>query len=391
MEDRIAVVAALRSPIGAFLGQSAAVPVTASAAMCARALVTRTSISLEHIGALYLGCVFSAGLGAMPARQVAHHAKLSSQTLCRLINQAGCSGLASIQLAVEGLKNGAYQAALAGGMECMSGTPYLIQQMRQGHPLGTQPLVDGLMRDWLLDPLTNQHIGSMIEAALEETALTRVALDNYVVHSLTKACQAQDAGLFANELLPIRMRGAAGTHDISEDEWPKRLRQRDLALCRPSFKEDGCITSASSAPLADGCSMMLLVRGNEKTFTNIPVLGYVSGFAYVGDEPQAYLTIASRAIRKLLEEHKLNVSDIDVFEIQETFACTPLITIQELNIPGERVNPYGGGCALGDPLGAGGARMLTTLLHYLNKNQLKRGVAVVTQAGCEALAVLVVR
>ncbi|WBV44942.1 acetyl-CoA C-acyltransferase [Pseudoroseomonas cervicalis] len=386
--DPVVIAAAARTPLGRFQGGLAGLPAPALGAAALSAALRRAGAAPEAVDEVLMGCVLPAGLGQAPARQAARAAFLPDATGAATINKVCGSGMKAAMLAHDALLAGSARLVLAGGMESMSGAPYLLDRARGGYRIGHGRLLDHLLLDGLEDAYeTGRSMGSFGEAAAERYGFTRADQDAYAMETLRRAQAALASGAFAAETVPV----ATPAGEVAADEIPQRLSAERIPALKPAFRPDGTITAASSSANADGAAALLLARRSVAEAMGLPVLATIRGHATHAQAPDWFTTAPAPAIRKLAERIGWRLPEVDLFEINEAFAVVTLAAMRELGLPAERVNIHGGACALGHPIGATGARLVVTLLHALQRHGLRRGIAALCIGGGEATAIAIER
>lgn len=383
------ICAALRSPIASFQGSLASFSAPQLGALVIKALVEKLALSPEEIDEVYMGCVLTAGLGQAPARQAALGAGLAQKTPCTTVGKVCGSGLKSVMLADMAIRAGEAKAVIAGGMESMSQSPYLIPKMRGGLRLGHGELVDSMIKDGLWDVYNNFHMGSAAELCAQKYNLSREAQDAYATESLRRAKAAASAGKFRDEIVPIAVKSKKDTVMFSEDEQFKTSDPARFAGLKPVFDPKGTITAANASTLNDGAAALFLCDESYLKAHNLKALARIEAQSQVAQAPEWFTTAPALGVQALLKKAGKKTSDIDLFEINEAFAAVALANNKILELDPTKVNTRGGAVALGHPIGASGARILTTLLHALQQDKKKWGVASICLGGGEAASLLV--
>jgi acetyl-CoA C-acetyltransferase len=389
MSDSVVIVGARRTAIGAMQGQFNGVPTTELGATAIRAALQQSGLKGEDISEVIMGCVLPAGLGQAPARQAALGAGLPTAAGCTTINKVCGSGMKAIMLAHDLIRAGSATAVVAGGMESMTNAPHLIPGSRNGIRLGDATLVDHMMWDGLQNPYDRQAMGVFGEACVAKLGLTREEQDAFATESVKRALAAQQNGVFAAEIAPVTVKGRKGEVVVDSDEEPGRMDIGKIASLRPAFKKDGTITAASSSKISDGAAATVVISASEAQKRGLAPLARIVGHATHSHEPEWFTTAPVSAIDKLLKQVGWKIGDVDLFEINEAFACVAMAPMKELGVPHDRLNVHGGACALGHPIGASGARIVVTLLNALRVHGGKRGVAALCIGGGEATALAV--
>lgn len=378
----IVIAAAVRTPLGRFMGELGGFAAHQLGAIAIRAALGRAMVPGDSIDEVLMGCVLPAGQGQAPARQAARGAGLPDAVGAATINKVCGSGMKAVMLGHDMIAAGSAQMIVAGGMESMSNAPYLLTRARGGYRAGHGQLFDHMMLDGLEDAYEKgRPMGDFGEAVAEAYQFSRAEQDAYARESLMRARAAVESGAFDAEIV------AAG--HAARDENPLKLSPDKIAILKPAFRPDGTITAASSSAIADGAAALLLTSRAIAEKHGLPVLAEIRGHATHAQEPAWFGTAPIPAIRKLLHKTGWDIADVDLFEINEAFAVVAMAAAKDLGIPRGRLNVNGGACALGHPIGATGARILVTLLHALQARGLKRGIAALCIGGGEATAVAV--
>ncbi len=386
----IVILAATRTPLGAFQGALASVPAPRLGATAIRGALAAAKISPDAVTDVLLGCVLQAGQGQAPARQAAIHAGLPTSVRCATVNKVCGSGMQTVIGAAHFLAGGMGGVFVAGGMENMSAAPYLLPRARDGYRIGHQQVVDSLIHDGLWDPYNNLHMGNCAEQCAKKYGFTREQQDAYSEESFRRANAAQKDGRFAQEITPVEIADAkGGVTRVEHDESPKKVIYEKIPTLRPSFDKAGTITPANASSLNDGAAALVLAT--EETAKNIGAkpLARLVAFGAHAQDPVWFTTAPVTATQHALKRAGWSVSDVDLWEVNEAFAVVPLAFMRELGVAHEKLNIRGGAISLGHPIGASGARILVTLLAALRDCGAKRGVATICIGGGEGLAVCV--
>jgi acetyl-CoA C-acetyltransferase len=379
--DPIVITGFARTPMGGLQGVFADVKAHELGAAAIREAVARAGA--PKIDQTIMGCVLGAGQGQAPARQASKGAGLTDDVPATTINKMCGSGMQAAILAHDMLKAGSADCIVAGGMESMTNAPYLLSRHRKGARFGHDAALDSMLLDGLEDAYDKgKPMGAFAEDTARAYQISRAAQDEYALRSLERAKMAQASGAFDAEIVPV----TAGKDIVRIDEQPGRARPDKIPTLKPAFAPDGTITAASSASISDGAAALVLTR---ESLTKAPPIARVIGHAGHAQAPALFTTAPVFAIRKLLDKIGWRVGDVDLFEVNEAFAVVALVAMRELDIPADRLNIHGGACALGHPIGASGARLLTTLISALKAKGLKRGVASLCIGGGEATAMAV--
>jgi acetyl-CoA C-acetyltransferase len=389
--DPIVVVSAARTPMGAFMGELKSLSAPALGAAAIRAAVERAGVTPEAIEEVIMGNVLPAGVGQAPARQAALGAGLPPATGCMTINKVCGSGMKAAMLAHDLITLGTHSIMIAGGMESMSNSPYLLPKARAGLRLGHGEVKDHMFLDGLEDAYDpGRLMGTFAEDCADKYRFSREAQDRFAITSLTRAQQAIRDGNFAREIVAVTTGGKAGA-TVKTDEQPLKANPDKIPQLKPAFRKDGTVTPANSSSISDGAAAMVLMKLSEAEKRGIAPLARIIAFSAHSQEPQWFTTAPVGAIRKLFAKTGWNAKTTDLFEINEAFAVVAMAAMHDLELPHDKVNVHGGACALGHPLGASGARIMVTLLAALEKHRLKRGIASLCIGGGEATAIALER
>ena len=391
-QDPIVIAAAVRTPLGRFLGELAPLATPALGASVLTAALQRAGLTAERVSETIMGCVLPAGLGQAPARLAARGAGLPDGVGATTINKVCGSGMKATMLAHDLLLAGSADIILAGGMESMSNAPYLLPKARAGYRAGHQQALDHMMFDGLEDAYEGgRPMGDFGEATAAAYGFSRADQNAYAMETLRRARYAVEQGVFDQEIVAVSVPARGGNVDIARDEHPLKVDPAKIPSLRPAFRTDGTITAASSSANADGAAALLLTRRSLAEREGLPILAEIRGHATHSQTPEWFTTAPAPAIRKLLDKVGWKVGDVDLFEINEAFAVVAMAAMRELGIGHDILNIHGGACALGHPIGATGARLIVTLLHALERNGLRRGVASLCIGGGEATAIAIER
>ncbi len=389
--DPVVIVAAARTPIGGFLGALQSQSATQLGAVAIADALRRCDVSGEDVDEVVMGCVLPAGLGNAPARQAAMGAGVPISATTTTINKMCGSGLKAAMLAHDAICAGTATVMVAGGMESMSNTPYLITGARGGLRLGHARLSDHMFLDGLEDiHYDGRLMGDFAEDCAEKYQFSREAQDAFALESLARANRAIAEGWFADEIAPVVFEDRRGVeHTVAQDEQPGLAKPEKIPHLKPAFRKDGTVTPANSSSISDGGAALVLMPLSEAEQLGCTPLAHIVGHASYAHDPAWFTTAPLGAIRSLLERVGWSVGDVDLYEINEAFAVVTMAAMQEFNLPHEKVNIHGGACALGHPIGASGARILVTLISALRLNDFKRGIAALCIGGGEAVAMAV--
>lgn len=382
----IVIVAAKRTPMGAFQGALANLSAPELGACAIAAAMAQTGLKGEQIDEAYLGNVLSAGVGQAPARQAVLKAGLPDSIPCTTVNKVCGSGMKAVMLAADGLRLGDTNVVIAGGMESMSRAPYLLDKARSGFRMGHQSVLDHMFLDGLQDAYEGQLMGHYAQLSADRAGLTRSDMDAFAITSLERALAAQRSGAFAAELAPVK---AGETLLLAEDEQPGKARPEKIPQLKPAFSKTGTITAANASSISDGAAALILMRADTAAQLGVPVLARLVGYQSHAALPAEFTSAPIGAIEGLLAKVGWQVGEVDLFEVNEAFAMVSMLAMAGCKLPHDKVNVNGGACALGHPLGASGARILVTLIHALRERGLKRGIASLCIGGGEATAVAI--
>jgi acetyl-CoA C-acetyltransferase len=386
-EDPIVIVAARRTPLGEFQGVLSPAFATELSAAATAACLADCGIDPAAVDEVILGCVLPAGLGQAPARQAALAAGLPKDTTCTTVNKVCGSGMKALMFGHDTIVGGHAQVIVCGGMESMSNAPYLLPKARAGYRMGHQQVLDHMFFDGLQNPADGNMMGYFAEETAAKYGFTREQQDAFAIESVTRARAAIEEGRFANEIAPVTVRTRKGEVPVAEDEGPGRQDIGRIPQLKPAFREGGTVTAASSSSISDGAASLILMRESEAGRRGVTVLARIVGQSGFAQDPAWFTTAPVYAIRALHEKLGWSPASVDLYEINEAFACVTMAAMQELEIAHEKVNVNGGACALGHPIGASGARILVTLLHALRARGGGRGIASLCIGGGEATAV----
>lgn len=389
MAHSIYVVAAQRTPVGAFQGALSTVPAPELGATAIRAALAKAKVNGQDIEECIMGEVLTAGVGQAPARQAALKAGLSNSVPCMTINKVCGSGLKAVMLAADNIALGNTQLSVAGGQENMTLSPHLLENARAGYRMGAVQATDSMIKDGLWDPYNNFHMGSAAELCVREYKVTREQQDEFAKESYRRAQNAISKGWFNNEIAPVEIASKKETIKVTTDEEPGKARFDKMGELRPAFEKDGTITAANASKINDGGAAVVLASENKvKELGLKPLARIVSGGAFAQD-PKWFTTAPVGAMKNALNKAGLKPQDIDLYEINEAFSVVTMVAMQELGLDASRVNIHGGAVAIGHPIGASGARIFTTLVHALHTHNKRYGLASLCIGGGEGIALIV--
>jgi acetyl-CoA C-acetyltransferase len=390
-DHNVVIVAAKRTPIGAFQGALAPVTAPQLGAAAARAAIAAAGIDASQIEETIFGCVLCAGLGQAPARQAALGAGVPVGTPATTLNKMCGSGLKAIMSAADQIRAGDIEIALAGGLESMTNAPYLLPRARGGYRMGHGELLDHMFYDGLQSPFDGQLMGCFAEATARKYEFTRAAQDAFASESVRRALAAVESGAFEKEIAPVTVKGRKGETVVSRDETPFTCDVSKISTLKPAFAKDGTVTAASSSSISDGAAAVIVMRESTARARGIRPLARVLAYSSHANEPEWFTTAPVGAIRKTLSKLGWQPRDADLYEVNEAFAAVTMAAMKDIGIDHARMNINGGACALGHPIGATGARILTTLIHSLERHGGRRGIASLCIGGGEAVAMAIER
>lgn len=387
MTDPIVLLAARRTPIGAFQGVFTATPAPQLGAAALAAALESAGVAAAEVQEVIMGCVLPAGLGQAPARQAALGAGIPAAVPTTTINKMCGSGMKAVMMALDQLRAGEAELVAAGGLESMTNAPYLLPKARSGYRMGHGELLDHMFTDGLQSPWDGQLMGAFAENTAVRYGFSREAQDEYAATSVRRALAAIERGDFRAEIAPVRVKDRKGETVVERDETPFTCDLARIPQLKPAFRKDGTVTAASSSSIADGAAATVLATQGFATRRGLQPLARIVSYASHAQEPEWFTTAPVGALHKVLARAGWTVNDVDLFEVNEAFAAVAMAAAQDLSIPSERLNVNGGACALGHPVGATGARILATLVHALVQRKLRRGVAALCIGGGEATAI----
>jgi acetyl-CoA C-acetyltransferase len=389
--DDVVILSAVRTPIGAFQGALASLPAHALGARALTAAFERAGVTADQIQQVNLGCVLPAGQGQAPARQATLGAGCPPSTGAVTLNKVCGSGMRAVMIAANDLRCGDFQMVAAGGMENMSQAPYLALGARDGLRLGHGKLIDSMIHDGLWDPYNDVHMGNCAEICVSEYKLTREEQDAFSVESYRRAREASEKGLFAEEIVPVKIPGKKGETVVDRDEEPFKVDLDRISTLRPAFQKDGTVTAGNASKINDGAAALVLTTASHAAELGVKPIARIIAHSSLAQQPEWFTTAPVGAARAVLERAGLKAADVDLWEINEAFAAVAMVFSRELGLDPERVNVRGGAVALGHPIGSSGARILVTLIHALRERGLRLGCAAICIGGGEATAMVIER
>jgi acetyl-CoA C-acetyltransferase len=388
--DPIVILSYARTPMGSFQGSLAGATATELGAAAVKAAVERAGISGDTVDKIFMGCVLPAGLGQAPARQAALGAGLPRSVEATTINKVCGSGMQAAIFAHDMLAAGSADLIVAGGMESMSNSPYLMKKHRAGARIGHDTVYDHMMLDGLEDAYdAGRAMGTFAEDAAREYQFTRAAQDEYAIESLRRATQAIQSGAFDREIVPVTVRTRKGEETVAIDEQPGKSNPDKIPGLKPAFAKDGTITAANASSISDGAAALVITRQSVADRLGVKPIARIVAHAAHAQAPNKFTSAPVPAVQKALERAGWSVGDVDLYEVNEAFACVAMIAMRDLGISREALNVHGGATALGHPIGASGARLLATLLSALETHGQRKGLATLCIGGGEATAMAV--
>jgi acetyl-CoA C-acetyltransferase len=356
-----------------------------------KAALSRSGVKPEEVNEVFMGCVLPAGVGQAPARQASLGAGIPNSVPCTTVNKVCGSGMKAAMFGVQSILLGDNDVVVAGGMESMSNSPYLLDKARSGYKMGNGTLVDSMIKDGLWDVYNDFHMGNAAELCAVECNVPREAQDEFAIRSYKLANQSIDAGYFKSEIVAVSVKKGKETVEISEDEEPRRVKYEKIPTLKPAFIPTGTVTAANASSINDGAAALVLSSEEYAKAHNLNVSAHILAYASHAHAPEWFTTAPIKAIENVLHKAKMTIDQIDLFEINEAFAVVNLAAQQQLRIPTEKLNVLGGAIALGHPIGASGARIILTLLTALELRDARYGLAAICIGGGEATAMIIER
>ncbi|MDX2247218.1 MAG: acetyl-CoA C-acyltransferase [Bacteroidia bacterium] len=390
--NEVYILSAIRTPIGSFGGVLSSVPAPKLGAAAIKGALEKAGVEAIHVDEVFMGNVCSANLGQAPARQAALYAGLGYNVPCTTVNKVCASGMKSVMFAAQAIMLGQADLIVAGGMENMSQIPFYLANARYGYGYGSGQLIDGLERDGLTDVYNQKAMGVCGDNTAKAYNISREEQDQYAINSYKRAAKATDSGAFAEEIVPVEVPQRKGNPVfVSEDEEYKKVFFDKIPGLKPAFTSDGTVTAANASTLNDGASAIILASKKKVEELGVKPIARILGFADAEQEPEWFTTTPTLATPKALKRAGLALGDVDYFEVNEAFSVVALAYQQILKLDGDKINVHGGAVALGHPLGASGARILTTLTGVLRANDGEIGLATICNGGGGASAVVIQR
>jgi acetyl-CoA C-acetyltransferase len=388
--DPVVILSYARTPMGAMQGALSELSATDLGAAAVKAAVERAGVDGADVERIYMGCVLPAGLGQAPARQAAIKAGLPTSVQATTVNKVCGSGMQTVIMGAEALAAGSVDLVIAGGMESMTNAPYLLKKHRAGARIGHDTAYDHMFLDGLEDAYEpGRAMGTFAQDTANAYQLTRAEQDNYSIESLRRAQAAIAEGGFASEIVPVTVVSRSGETVVDTDEAPGKGRPDKIPQLKPAFAKDGTITAATSSSISDGAAAVVLARESVALAKGAKPVARIVAHAAHAQAPKDFTTAPAGAVQKCLEKAGWSVDDVDLFEVNEAFACVAMFAMRDLGIPHEKINVHGGATALGHPIGASGTRIITTLIGALKRHGKKKGVASLCIGGGEATAVAI--
>ena len=389
--ERSVIVAAARTPIGAFLGSLSSLSAPQLGAVVVREVVKRAGVQPDQVDEVIMGNVLTAGVGQAPARQAAIFGGLPTSVRCMTINKVCGSGLKAVMLADQAIRLGDAEIIIAGGQESMSNAPYLLPKARTGYRLGNGEVIDSMVHDGLWDVYNQFHMGNAAELCARTCNIPREAQDEYAILSYKRAQEAQAKGWFKEEIVPVEVKQKKTTVIVDTDEEPGRAKFDKIPQLKPVFEKEGTVTAANASKINDGAAAVMVMSESKAQELGIQPMARIIAHEAFAQDPEWFTTAPAGSIKKVLDKAGMKLEDIDLFEINEAFAVVALAAKDQLGIPIEKLNVHGGAVALGHPIGASGARLLTTLLYALKQHNKRYGLVSLCIGGGEAVAMIVER
>jgi acetyl-CoA C-acetyltransferase len=387
--DPVVILGSRRTPVGAFQGALSGVTSPQLGAVAIKAALEDSGASASQVDEVIMGCVLPAGLGQAPARQAALAAGLPMSTPCQTINKMCGSAMRTVMSGADQILAGSAQVVVAGGMESMTNAPYLLPKARAGYRMGHQEVLDHMFYDGLQSPWDGKLMGCFADNTAEKYGITRQMQDEFAAESVRRSLAAVNGGQFVAEVAPVTAKTRKGDVLVDRDETPFTLDIAKIPTLKPSFSKNGTVTAASSSGISDGAAALVLARESFAKANGMKPIARILGYASFAREPEWFTLAPVGAIKKLLTKLSWHPNDVDLWEVNEAFAIVAMAAMKDLELDHAKLNVNGGACALGHPIGATGARILTTLLYALRARGKKRGVASLCIGGGEATAVAV--
>ena len=389
MSNPIAILSAMRTPMGGLMGSLSSLSASDLGGVAISSAISKSGLNVSDIDEVLMGSVLTAGQGQAPARQAALAAGLPVSTTCTTVNKVCGSAMKSIMLGGNALRSGQASVVVAGGMESMSGAPYLLPQARQGYRFGHAQMLDHMQYDGLQDAYQGVAMGNFAETCASKYQFSREMQDAFAIESLNRAKQAIERGYFANEVAPVTLSTRRGDVVVDTDEQPGNAKPEKIPQLRPAFQKDGSVTAANASSISDGAAALALMMSDEAEARGLKPIALIHGYDESAQEPEWFTTAPVTAVQNTLKRVGWSIDEVDLWEINEAFAVVAMAAMHELSIPHGKLNVHGGACALGHPIGASGARILVTLIHAMQRRGDKKGMASLCIGGGEATAMAI--
>lgn len=389
MSNPIAILSAMRTPMGGMMGSLSSLSASDLGGVAISSAISKSGLNASDIDEVLMGSVLTAGQGQAPARQAALAAGLPVSTTCTTVNKVCGSAMKSIMLGGNALRSGQASVVVAGGMESMSGAPYLLPQARQGYRFGHAQMLDHMQYDGLQDAYQGVAMGNFAETCASKYQFSREMQDVFAMESLSRAKQAIEKGYFANEVAPVTLSTRRGDVVVDTDEQPGNAKPEKIPQLRPAFQKDGSVTAANASSISDGAAALTLMMSDEAEARGLKPIALIHGYDESAQEPEWFTTAPVTAVQNTLKRVGWSIDEVDLWEINEAFAVVAMAAMHELSIPHSKLNVHGGACALGHPIGASGARILVTLIHAMQRRGDKKGMASLCIGGGEATAMAI--
>ncbi len=390
MIKEVYIVSAVRTPLGSFGGKLAGMTAIELGSIAIKGALAKSGVSSEEVNEVFMGNVISANLGQAPARQAAIGAGVGYHVPCTTVNKVCASGMKAVMLAAQSIMLGINEVVVAGGMESMSNVPYYVPKARFGYKYGNAELVDGLVKDGLFEVYYKFPMGNCAENTAKEMNITREQQDEYAIQSYQRSAAAWEAGMFKDEIMPVEMTGRKGeTILMEEDEEFRNVMFDKIPSLKPVFDKNGTVTAANASTMNDGASALVLVSKEKAEELGLKPVAKIRGFADAATDPLWFTTAPALAIPKALKHAGISAEEVSYYEINEAFAAVAIANQRELHLENDRLNVFGGAVSLGHPLGASGARIITTLTSVLHKKSGEIGVAGICNGGGGASAIVI--
>jgi len=386
-KDPVVIVSVARTPIGSFQGSLSGCTAPQLGAVAVKGAIQRAGVTAEQVQELILGCVLPAGLGQAPARQAALGAGIPARVPATTINKVCGSGMKAAMIGCDAIRAGSARVVVAGGLESMTNAPYLLPKARSGYRMGHGEVLDHMFYDGLQNPYDGALMGHFADITARKYGFSRAEQDAFAAESVRRALLASESGAFGAELVAVTVKSRKGEQVVDRDEPPYNCDLEKIPQLKPAFAKDGTVTAASSSSIADGAAALVLMSDSAMRAAGSTPLARVVAYASHAHEPEWFTTAPAGAIQRALKLASWRSQDVDLYEINEAFAVVTMAAMRDVDLPHEKVNVNGGACALGHPIGASGARIMTTLVHALRSRKLQRGVASLCIGGGEATAI----